>query len=86
MIQHNDVQQQEQDSRQQELERQGWTRQFIADEPRLSEAVENYRELGLEVRLEPVKPGTAGAGCGECFKEGCGGVAHQVIYTRPTTE
>ena len=35
------------------LERQGWMRQFVADEPRLSEAVELYKSLGYEVRLEP---------------------------------
>jgi hypothetical protein len=37
-----------------ELEAQGWQRCFVADEPRLSEAVALYRELGFEVRLVPV--------------------------------
>ena len=32
----------------------GWTRQFNTDEPRLSEAVERYDQMALEVRLEPV--------------------------------
>ncbi|MBW1880645.1 MAG: hypothetical protein JRJ84_19995 [Deltaproteobacteria bacterium] len=32
----------------------GWERCFVADEPRLSEAVETYREIGFEVRLLPV--------------------------------
>jgi hypothetical protein len=36
------------------LERQGWRRQFVAAEPRLSEAVAMYRELGFEVLLEPL--------------------------------
>lgn len=31
----------------------GWTKQFTTDEPRLSEAVELYKSLGYEVRLEP---------------------------------
>jgi hypothetical protein len=36
------------------LERKGWRRQFVAAEPRLSEAVEIYRELGFQVHLEPL--------------------------------
>ena len=39
--------------RQQELEAQGWTRQNVMDEPRLSELVEMYQELDIEVHLEP---------------------------------
>jgi hypothetical protein len=37
-----------------ELEKQGWVRQFIASEPRLSEAVELYEQSGFEVHLEPL--------------------------------
>ena len=37
------------------LESQGWVRQFTASGPRLQEAVENYRELGYEVKTIPVK-------------------------------
>jgi hypothetical protein len=36
------------------LEADGWKRCFVADEPRLSEAIETYRELGFEVALAPV--------------------------------
>jgi len=36
------------------LEDEGWTKQFIACEPRLSEAVEMYKEAGFEVHLEPL--------------------------------
>jgi len=36
------------------LENQGWHKQFVATEPRLSEAVEMYRELGFQVHLEPL--------------------------------
>ena len=36
------------------LESEGWTRQFVACEPRLSEAVDLYRESGFEVHLEPL--------------------------------
>lgn len=38
---------------QHELELTGWTRQATYDEPRLSEMVEVYQDLGFEVRLEP---------------------------------
>jgi hypothetical protein len=36
------------------LEKEGWTQRFIADEPRLSEAVDLYRDSGFEVHLEPL--------------------------------
>ena len=36
------------------LQSEGWTRQFVANEPRLSEAVELYKETGYEVHLEPI--------------------------------
>ncbi|HED04626.1 MAG TPA: hypothetical protein ENI60_07685 [Candidatus Fraserbacteria bacterium] len=37
-----------------ELEREGWERRTVESEPRLSELVTLYEELGFEVRLEPV--------------------------------
>ncbi len=69
------------------LEKQGWTRQFIADEPRLSEAVALYQETGFEVLLEPVpkKEQTEditmmGQKCTACFegKED----QYKIIFTR----
>jgi hypothetical protein len=36
------------------LESEGWERKFIASEPRLSEAVEVYKEAGFEIHLEPL--------------------------------
>ena len=36
------------------LESQGWHRRFVAAEPRLTEAVEMYKELGFQVRVEPL--------------------------------
>ncbi len=45
------------------LEKEGWTRQFVADEPRLSDAVEAYREAGFEVRLEPLPAEPEGEEC-----------------------
>ncbi|MCF8061949.1 MAG: hypothetical protein K9M82_05485 [Deltaproteobacteria bacterium] len=73
------------------LVREGWTRQFTASEPRLSEAVAVYEEAGFEVRLEPLPPASGYRTCaeeggteGECricfegFEDRC-----RVIYTRP---
>lgn len=67
-------------SRQKELEREGWVRQFIADESRLSEAVELYESLGLEVRLEPVTLGELIEECQVCFE--MDGERYKTIYTR----
>jgi hypothetical protein len=70
----------------------GWKKQFVASEPRLSEAVQMYEETGFEVMLEPfpVKPGCStpsgakdkdGGECRACFE----GSEHKykIIYTRP---
>ncbi len=64
----------------------GWTRQFEAAEPRLSEAVGLYEEMGLEVRLEPLDvcaeeaPGHDCDSCRACFL----GIEdrYRVIFTR----
>ncbi len=41
-------------SREDELKKEGWEKRFTIDEPRLSEMVEQYKELGFEILLEPV--------------------------------
>jgi hypothetical protein len=76
-------------TREEDLRRQGWTRQFVASEPRLSEAVELYQSTGFEVRLEPVTRGAeleleGSDGCTACFN----GYEDQykMIYTRPKKE
>jgi hypothetical protein len=51
------------------LEKQGWVKQFIANEPRLSEAVDLYRESGFDVHLEPLPKGQ------EC--DACAGTGNQ---------
>ena len=79
-------------SREAVLEAEGWTRQFVANEPRLTEAAELYRELGFEVLLEPLPEAaqcdscegaseTEKTECRVCFQ----GVEDQyrIIYTRP---
>lgn len=60
---------------------EGWTKQFVAAEPRLSEAVELYRSLGLEVRLEPLSPAEEGEECRSCLE--ANRERFKVIYTRP---
>jgi hypothetical protein len=70
-----------------ELVREGWTRRFVASEPRLNEALELYRSMGNEVHLEPLPPvdcdsaGEESEECRACFK----GFENQykIIYTRP---
>lgn len=66
--------------RHQELEKAGWVKQFTADEPRLSEAVEEYQELGFEVLLEPLDPLETAGECTSCFMGSCD--RYKVIYTR----
>jgi len=68
-------------SREKELEREGWVRQFTADEPRLSEAVELYDSLGYEVHLEPVTPSELMEECQPCFEVDSN--RYKTIYTRP---
>lgn len=74
------------------LESQGWARQFVASEPRLSEAVELYKEAGFEVHLEPL-PKASDQSCESC--EGTEGETecracfdgfedlYKIIFTRP---
>ncbi len=45
----------------------GWIRQFMTDEPRLSEAVEEYQELGFEVLVEPMDPREMTGKCTSCL-------------------
>ena len=86
----------ERPSRIEELEKDGWVKQFVASEPRLSEAVDLYGELGFDVHLEPLPKemecktcaGTEGhADTGECrvcfegFEE-----QYRIIFTRRRKE
>ena len=67
-------------NRRQVLEADGWTRQFIASEPRLSDAKEAYEEMDLEVMFEPIDTNDLDQECKTCLEmdEHC-----RVIYTRP---
>ena len=70
-------------SLEEELAGQGWQRQSVNDEPRLSELVQTYEELGFEVRLEPFDPDTE-SGCTECMRVQA--ERYKVIYTRKATD
>ena len=81
----------DQTSKLEKLENEGWTRQFVANEPRLSEAVELYRETGHEVRLEPMPtPGNpselpmVGSKCTTCFDGNED--QYKIIFTRPSKD
>jgi hypothetical protein len=66
-------------SREAELAAQGWQKQATTDDPRLSEMVELYAELGFEIHLEPFRP-EAEPGCTGClaaFPD-----RYKTIYTR----
>ncbi len=67
-------------TRQEELEKKGWKRQFTADEPRLSEAMGEYQELGFEVLLEPINPREMSGECTSCLIASCD--RYKTIYTR----
>lgn len=72
-------------SRLSELQAQGWTMQFMTDEPRLSEAVEEYQNLGFEVHLEAVDPEACAQseGCASCFENPEVAKNFKIIFTRP---
>jgi hypothetical protein len=69
-------------TREEELKKEGWEKRFTADEPRLSEMVRQYEEIGFEVLLEPVD--SSSEECTSCitaFPE-----RYKTIYTRPKKE
>lgn len=68
-------------NRDDELRAQGWKRACVAGEPRLSELVDTYREIGYEVRLEPFLKVCTDSDCTECFKDDKSSPC-MVIYTR----
>ncbi len=61
-----------------------WTRQGIFDEQRLTELISLYKELGFNVRIEPVDSVELEneTGCVECFKENIS--KYKVLYTKKT--
>jgi hypothetical protein len=67
------------------LKNNGWHRQFLACEPRLSEAVEEYQSLGFEVHLESIDPQACATsqGCSACFETPGVAEKFKIIFTRP---
>ena len=70
-------------TREEELTRQGWVRQTTFDEPRLSEIVKMYEEIGFEVHLEPFHSEEE-PGCSECMK--ADPERYKTVYTRNKTD
>ncbi len=66
-----------------ELLKQGWTKQFLASGPRLQEACASYASIGLEVHLEPAQ--AKDLACSECQPPQPSATVEgwYVIYTRP---
>lgn len=70
-------------TRGEELSAQGWKKQGIYDEPRLSEMVAAYVEIGMEVLIEPFDP-TEEKGCRGCMAAYPG--LYRTLYTRKREE
>jgi hypothetical protein len=68
-------------TRKEQLLNEGWTRRFIYDEPRLTEAKEMYESMGFEVRLEPVVTDELEDNCDTCIKSYP--ERYKILYTRP---
>jgi len=74
--------------REEELVAAGWERRFIACEPRLSEMIETYKEIGFEVHLEPLpskeemQSDCEESGCTACFD--VDPERYRIIFTRKT--
>jgi hypothetical protein len=66
-------------NRQEQLARQGWTRCATYDEPRLSEMADMYRDIGIEVLLEPFHADEAPR-CSDCMASMP--EKYKTIYTR----
>lgn len=62
------------------LEKNGWKRRSVVDEPRVKELVELYQSLGFETRIEPIRPEEMVGECTECLEVDC--KRYKAIYTR----
>ena len=51
------------ESEEDRLEKEGWSKRFVACEPRLSEAVEMYQAAGFDVHFEPLSKESECACC-----------------------
>ncbi len=71
-------------TREEELKKEGWEKRFTIDEPRLSEMVEQYKELGFEVLLEQVD--LSSEECTTCLENPAFSNRYKTIYTRKNTK
>ena len=62
---------------------EGWQKQATYDDPRLTELVEMYEEIGIDVHLEPFNPENEKGctGCMQMMPE-----LYKTIYTRNKPE
>lgn len=71
------------DGKEADLLAAGWVKQTTIGEPRLSEIVENYRQLGYEVHVIEHKEEESGGGCNTCFTAGAEmGQVYGDVYIR----
>ncbi len=63
-----------------DLEAQGWTRRYLADENRAREAELLYQEAGFDVLLHKLRPDNLGPKCGHCTVTVCS--SYVLVYTR----
>ena len=70
-------------TREEQLLSEGWQKQTTYDEPRLTEITDMYREIGLEVHLEPYHPEYE-KGCVSCLTAITD--LYKTIYTRKRKE
>jgi len=76
--------------REEDLIKAGWEKRFVACEPRLSEMVEMYEEIGFEVHLEPLpaREEIEAAEGSSCEEKGCTACfdvdpeRYRIIFTR----
>jgi len=69
------------EQKEEHLKKQGWNRQFVTDEPRLTEAVELYQQLGYEVHLEQASFEEINQMCKNCLEDDdC--IKYKTIYIR----
>ena len=61
---------------------QGWEMRGTYDEPRLSELIQLYEQIGFTVRLEPLDP-LQDRGCTDCMR--AAPEKYTVLYTRKKT-
>jgi hypothetical protein len=60
--------------------KEGWKKKGVYDEPRLSELVDMYKEIGFEVLVLDYEANTDNSQCNECIKKNP--EKYKILYTR----